>query len=389
METLKYQRNKKLLELLDYSSRDLTLNKELMENFGKLTSFQPKTINWFIPYFERAYGGIFTILRFAEYFHTQKKTQNRLVICGDKDSSMSDVRRKIVAVTPGLSSQDLIPLTDGNVEGLPPADACIATQWTTAYPLLKFKKTTAKFYFIQDYEPLFYPAGFIYGLAEATYRFGFHAIINTPGLYDEYTSRYKSPAQYFIPSVDNRVFFPPQKKTRKPSAEKPFTIFFYGRPSPRNGFELGIVALKKIKREKGKQVRIYTAGSGWNQNIYDPEADIINLGMLPYEKTGDLYRKCDAGLFFMFTPHTSYIPFELMACGCPVVTNFNSANGWFLKENVNCILTQPNVSSVYEGITTLMDGPSLCDKLSTNGIASVNQVSWQDQIEKIYNFICK
>jgi glycosyltransferase involved in cell wall biosynthesis len=389
IEKLKYQKNKALLERLDYSSEDLSMNNDILQDFSKMTNLKPKAINWFLPSFEHAYGGIFTVLRFAEYFHTKKNIQNRFIICGDEDTSASDIKSKITEAIPSLTSEEMIIFRGSNVKGLPHADISIATYWMTAYPLLKFNDTLSKFYLIQDYEPMFFPAGFIYGLAEATYHFGFHAIINTPGLYEEYTKKYPCPAEYFTPSVDDKIFFPSKRKTVEPSPEKPFTIFFYGRPYPRNGFELGIAALKKIKREKGKLVKIYTAGSAWRQKIYDPEGNIINLGLLPYEKTGDLYRKCDAGLFFMFTEHPSYLAFELMACGCPVVTNVNSATAWFLKDNINCVLTQPTVSSVCEGIKSLMDEPRLCEKLSMNGLISAKQSNWENEMEKIYRFVCQ
>ena len=45
---------------------------------------------------------------------------------------------------------------------------------------MKNRNTKRKFYFVQDYEPLFYPASSRSALAEATYRFGMPAIVNTP-----------------------------------------------------------------------------------------------------------------------------------------------------------------------------------------------------------------
>jgi len=119
---------------------------------------------------------------------------------------------------------------DGDVDALPYADISIATHWPSAYLLLKFNKTKGKFYFMQDYEPLFYPAGTLYALAESTYRFGFYGITNTPGLYDIYTRDYNGVAEYFMPSVDKEIFYPSKREASKPSPESPFTIFFYGRP---------------------------------------------------------------------------------------------------------------------------------------------------------------
>jgi uncharacterized iron-regulated protein len=46
-----------------------------------------------------------------------------------------------------------------DVEKLTPTDVCIATYWTTAYYELLFNQTRRKFYSVQDYEPIFYPAG--------------------------------------------------------------------------------------------------------------------------------------------------------------------------------------------------------------------------------------
>jgi O-antigen biosynthesis protein len=384
IETKKYQQNQALLDQMNFTEQDLAKNNSVLDHFKNLGKFDPKTINWFLPTFEHAYGGVYTILRFAEYFQTVKKMQNTFIICGSKTDSMDNIKEAITKVFPTLASSNIIMLNDSNSEDLPEADISIATYWTTAYILLKFNKTKGKFYFIQDYEPLFFPAGFIYGLTEATYHFGFHAIINTPGLHQEYTTKHAGTAEYFTPSIDNKVFYPPNK----PPQSEPFKIFFYGRPTnPRNGFELGIAALKRIKKQYKEKVNIYTAGSKWNQKIYDPENNITNLGMLPYEKTGDLYRSCNLGIAFMFTKHPSYLPFELMACGCPVLTNRNAATTWMLKDNQNCALTEPTVSSISERIRFLIENPDLLQKLSINGIKTVEQTNWQTEIEKIYLFI--
>ncbi len=61
------------------------------------------------------------------------------------------------------------------LDDLPASDVAICTFWVSAYFLLKFNKTKRKYYFIQDYEPLFYPGGATFALAESTYRFGFRA----------------------------------------------------------------------------------------------------------------------------------------------------------------------------------------------------------------------
>ena len=78
----------------------------------------------------------------------------------------------------------------GQLGDIPGADGGVCTLWTTAYYLLKFNKVKRKFYFIQDYEPLFYPGGSTYAQTEATYRFGFYGIANTQGMKDVYETEY-------------------------------------------------------------------------------------------------------------------------------------------------------------------------------------------------------
>jgi len=385
-----YKYNRSIAELQDFSNSDLIKNKELMAHFNNIKNIQPKSINWFIPYFVHAYAGIYTILRFASYFHTKKGIENRLIIYGNPLTSETEIKNKIANSFPDLLTEKIIILKNYDVNSLPYADIGIATLWTSAYLLLKFNNCKGKFYFIQDYEPLFHPAGTIYALAENTYRFGFYGIVNTPGLNDIYTKDYKGVSEHFIPNVDKKIFYPTDRKHLKPSVENPFIIFFYARPNtPRNAFELGIAALERIKKKYGECVRIYTAGAQWNSQFYEAENIINNLGLLSYEETPFLYRKCDLGIVFMFTKHPSYLPFELMACGCTVLTNYNPATTWLLKDGFNCLLTEPSISCICEKIETIMNNPDLRKKLTSNAIDSLADNTWDNEIERIYKFISR
>jgi glycosyltransferase involved in cell wall biosynthesis len=375
------------IKSLDYSSADLEKNRELMARLGK-KSAQVETVNWFIPDFSHAYGGIYTILRFADYFHFKKGIKNRLIIYGNPQASETDIKNKIGKIFPN-SSDEIIILPNCDLSRVPEADASIATFWTSAYLLLKFNLTKGKFYFIQDYEPSFYPAGTIYALAEATYHFGFYGIVNSPGLYDLIMHEYGGSAEYFMPCIDKEIFYPSEKEPSKPSVEKPCRIFFYARADgPRNAFELGIAALQKIKREYGECVKIYTAGSKWDPNNYDLKNIIINLGILPYRETANLYRKCDVGIAFTLSKHPGYIPFELMACGCPLVSNYNPATVWLLKDGFNCTIAQPSVSCICEKVDTLINNPGLRRQIASNALDSLPKTCWDDEIEKIYRFLC-
>ena len=61
--------------------------------------------------------------------------------------------------------------------GISGVDACVASSWDTAHVLARRGTSPMRrLYFIQDFEPYFYPRGSMYSLAEDTYRFGFRCI---------------------------------------------------------------------------------------------------------------------------------------------------------------------------------------------------------------------
>ncbi len=369
----------------DFDKEDAKLSRNSACDNNEIINI--KRVIWFIPEFDNPFwGGIHTILRFASYFKEHKNVENCFVILGN--AKKDAIRELITKAYPQLQHEEICILhSEQELSKVKNADASICTLWTTAYHSLKFNNVRRKFYFIQDYEPLFYPAGSISALVEETYRFGFYGIANTSSLRDIYQQYYGGKATYFIPAVNTSLF----KNSLPKEQQKPFTVFFYARPGhPRNGFELGIAALRKLKSEMGDTVRIVTAGSNWEPENYGLTGIIENLGLLNYTDTAELYRKCDLGLVMMFTRHPSYLPFELMACGCLVVTNFNPATTWFLHDKENCLLSPASVSSL---CATMKEGLTDLDQRMGITIQASNEIAqkysdWDREIEKVYSYMC-
>jgi O-antigen biosynthesis protein len=369
----------------DFNKEDVKLSKKIIEENKE--PIRIKSIIWFIPDFDNPFwGGIHTILRFASYFKKKWDIKNCFVVTGDV--SEIKVRTNISLAFPNLKDEDICILN--GMEGLNKvneADISICTLWTTAFFSLKFNKVKRKFYFIQDYEPLFYPANSVSAMVEETYRFGFYGLTNTISLKKIYETNYEGKSEYFTPSVNLNVFFPNKEKCKR-DVQK---VFFYARPDhPRNGFELGISALQKLKLKMGDHVRIVTAGAMWSPQEYGVEGIIENLGLLKYEETADLYRQCDAGLVMMFTRHPSYLPLEFMACGCAVVTNYNPATIWLLHDNENCFLTPASASCISDTLHQCLIDVELREKVVQNAFKTIHQLNgWDNEIEKIYNYICR
>lgn len=370
---------------LDFTEEDLVASLRVTSNGHNGEDL--RSVNWFIPDFDHAaYGGIHTILRFAAYLKRTRNVQNRFVVLGQV--LPAKIRDAVSGAFPELANEDvIIGASDVRSHQLPEADACIATLWTTAYSVLKFNRTKRKFYFIQDFEPLFYPAGSTAAQVEATYRFGFYGIANTRPLKEIYEGQYGGKAEFFNPCVDGKIFHPDGPRHR----HSKLRIFFYGRPEhPRNAFELGAATLRKVKQRFGNDVEIVTAGARWQPKDFQLEGVVENLGLMPYHETAKLYRSCDVGLLLMFTRHPSYIPLELMASGCVVVSNSNPATAWLMQDGSNCMLTKPSAGCLSEAISKVILDAETREHLRKNALRHVceNYSDWESQIEKIFEFMC-
>jgi cellulose synthase/poly-beta-1,6-N-acetylglucosamine synthase-like glycosyltransferase len=374
-----------LVSMFDVTRDAIAASKAAMANpprhsIGLLT--------WVLPEFAHPfYGGVHTILRFADYFRRAHQVESDFVVLGSVPEAI--MQSRIAAAFPNLAAAAQVTRIRGGDDWsrVRPSDATIATLWTTAYPTLSYRNTRRKFYFVQDYESQFYPAGSISSLVEATYRFGYYGICNTRSLRDLY-QELGGEAEYFDPCVDRDYFFPPQQR----NSGRPFMLFCYARPGhPRNCFELLSAALKQVKGRMGAGIRIISAGADWRPADYGLDGVVENLGLLSYAATGALYRACDAGVVMMTTRHPSYLPLELMACGALVITNYNQHTQWLFRDGENCLLTDATPGSVAAAIEAAASDGIRRQAIAERGakLVQTEYSDWDAQAEKIYQYILK
>jgi len=369
---------------MDFSEQEVADSQILHARFpGPLPI---RSVGWFVPdFYHPFYGGVHTILRFADYLQRHAGVRSHFFVAGT--SPAPRITNLIGQAFPALADAPVTRVPGyADIPALPETDVSIATLWTTAYFLLKYNQTRRKFYFLQDYEALFYPAGSTAAQVEATYHFGFYGLANTPSVGKIYREQYGGHAECFVPCVDTEIFRPAASRPNGP-----FTIFFYGRPEhPRNGFELGAAALRRLKQRLGAGVRIVAAGAAWRPADLGLEGVVENLGLLGYTEAADLYRRCDAGLILMFTRHPSYLPLELMASGCLVVTNHNPATQWLLRHRENCLLAQPSATCLADALEWAV---AHCDECRSLAAIAAREVltrysDWTREISRMYGFMC-
>ena len=191
----------------------------------------------------------------------------------------------------------------------PKADVVVATSWPTAYDVQKWD-CAEKFYFIQDFEAMFSPMSTHYIKAFNSYNLGLKPIAfgkwNSQKLLKEFGIHANS-----IPfPVDKSVYFPIEENDSRQKK-----ILFYARPSqPRRLFELGHDAVKLVRSFVPEFSFAY-----FGEPIELTIQGVDCLGQISnIRRLAALYRESSFGIAFS-TTNPSLMPFEMLACGLPVI----------------------------------------------------------------------
>lgn len=371
--------------LFDTTDAELAANRAIVERFGSIPPGDVESANWFVPAFRHPMAGvnnIFTIIRLLKERHG---VASRLVLYGDETRTMEELRETLRRFYPAVAELEIVHLKDADVGVVPHADVDVATRWDSCYHVLRHNACRAKLYFIQDAEHLMHPAGVESALAEETYRFGFAKVCNTPSTWLA-TRDHGGPATWIHQPVDPKYNFPPTS----PKPEAPVRVVFYGRPTnPRNGFGLGIAALRRVKERFGDSVDIVSMGEPWEPRDYGLQGIVTNQGVMDLVTLGEFYRASHIGLGIIFTRHPSLQPLEYWANGIAVVTNENAINHWIFRDGENCLTSPPSPPVLAERIGRLVEDRALRERLARAGQEAILRVRWETEVDRIWAFMTR
>jgi O-antigen biosynthesis protein len=374
---------------LDLDERERAANAEVLAAFARAVALELHTLQWFVPWFHNPHGGgVRTILRVADHLHREHGVDNRFHVYDRTADGIRDVPAKLAAAFSSLRGATVTAARPGDraSSDLAPCGAAVATTWPSAFPVARFNGARAKFFFVQDHEPSFHPAGAASAVLEEAARLGLPGIVNTPGLAEVYRS-YGSPAIDFLPAVDADRYHPPPDG--RPST--PVQIVFYGRPTTaRNAFALGLGALRDLKRRFGERVRIVAVGEDWNPGQFGVAEVVENRGALEdLDEVAALYRESHIGLALQLTPHPSYQPLEFAASGVATVANRNPHTAWLLRDGETAALAGALPSELAGALARLVEDAGLRERLAAAAREQVLAVRWEDQLERIFAAMTK
>ncbi len=347
-------------------------------------------INWIIPEVSIGSGGhnvIFTMVRFLEKFGHH----NRIYLFGKSEHGSSGELKNVI----GDNFCKLEAEVYNNIGDIKDSDVLIATSWPTAYPVKSIQNTKRKFYFVQDFEPWFYPMGSEYKMAENTYKFGFFAICLGPWLAKTITENYGMAADFFNLAYDPEIYRSQQlylpiilenragdnfKTTIAINDIKKPKIICYGRPvTPRRCFELIVHSLKELhKRGLDFDLSFF----GWDLAPYSMPFKFRNLRILAPEDLAKLYNWADLGVVFSPT-NCSLLPHEMMACKLPVLELKGPTTEAIFKDGYNITLAEPNPISIADNIDYLLRNPDKRREIAENAYEYVRQFSWEKSAKKV------
>lgn len=236
-------------------------------------------------------------------------------------------------------------------------DLLVATWWESAKIVRDYSYTRKKAYFIQDFEAGFYPMGDAYLMAENTYKYGLEPITIGRWLAQKMQNDFSSRAQFFDFCADINVY----KNTNK-ERESNSVCMIYQPEKPRRCPVMGIEALGIVKHFM-PETKIYLYGSNEVGNIW---FDHENLKIMSVEKCAELYNKVSVGLCIS-SSNPSRIPFEMMACGLPVVDIYRE-NNLFDMPSEGVLLAEQTPESIAGAIMKLLKNKQKRSEMGHFGI---------------------
>jgi hypothetical protein len=250
-----------------------------------------------------------------------------------------------------------------------PTDAFIATSWWTAHVAHRAVNDLGreKFTFLeQEYEPIFYPTGTFYALAQQAHTFPQFAVFSTDFLRDYFR---ENKLGVFAAGDEqgevNSTFFRNATNsfqiTEKDLASvKRKRFLFYARPEPhaaRNMFELGVLGLSEALREGHFDLDQWEFhGIGTVSNFRNLRLHRgATLKMLPRVSLQEYLNMLPSyalGLSLMLSPHPSMTPLDMAAAGLITVTNTyaNKTREKWASISTNIVAIPPTQDGIKAGL---------------------------------------
>ena len=329
-----------------------TISEEVLNEY-RITHYDPnakKRIAWVIPHPGKGSGGHRTIIQNVNAL-IRAGYECDIYVEEDGVSTSQMVKDKINEYYEKCDAGVYV-----GIRMRKDYDIVFATGWQIV-DFVRSVPAKQKGYFIQDFEPWFFPMGDQYIITENSYRYGFKPVTIGKWLAHKMLAEYDNPVEYFDFGADLNVY----KKLDNIKQENAICFVYQPEKSRRCDY-IGLKALRIVKTLR-PDIQIYLYGSNMPASF---EFECKNLNIIPITKCNELYNKCKVGVC-MSASNPSRIPFEMMTAGLPVVELYKENNIYDLPDE-GVLLARPTPEAIASAIIYLIDNPEVREKMSNFGI---------------------
>lgn len=344
----------------------------------QLSSFDSERlhIHWIMPDYFPGSGGHMTIFRAIRYLELNGVNCEVWIIGNPNKEYYLDIVKNFQTIKADVNilSYENYPL-DG--------DAIIATSWDTVEWAKKIKKDQSLFYFVQDYEKLFYPQGSKSLLAEMTYFEDINCICASPWLKNVMENKYGRNACSFMLGYNSSEYYIDKSIKKFNNFDGKKHIAVYSRIfTERRAVELVIMALHLLAKKRSDFI-VHFFGGGLE--LPCAPFDYVMHGSLTPEGLNNLYNSCDFGICFSATNY-SLVPQEMMASGLPVLELDGKNTRAIFPENV-IKLANPYPKKMADDIEFYLDNDDERNLISSKAKEWVSRITWDTSFANVYSFI--
>lgn len=267
-------------------------------------------------------------------------------------------------------------------EGFDGLDAVVASSWPTAYAAATRRGPDVHgFYFIQDYEPYFYPRGTLYWLAENSYRLGFTNIalgeMITPVMKAEIGQEPAATVPFACDTATYRLLDAGERQ-----APRQGVVYYAKRAVDRRGYLLAKLALEQFHSLHPEQ-EIHVYGdriTGWS-------IPVNNHGNLSPAELNRLYNRTIAGLAISYT-NISLVPEELMAAGNVPVINESTFSEQVMRDP-DVVWAPATPGRMAEALAQAVEAPNIAARAAA--IAQRGRLDWsvsRENFARVIELVC-
>ncbi|MBE9547119.1 MAG: glycosyltransferase [Proteobacteria bacterium] len=226
-------------------------------------------------------------------------------------------------------------------------DAVVCTHHATPYWLTELDPSNLDFisaYYVQDYEPDFYPKGAKeHDSAKGSYTVipDIKGITKTHWNKEMLQKETGFPATVIGPSVDIELFRPVREKNYFKAINRVIIVAMVRPQTPRRAPEMTYKVLKTVAEHFPNQAQVYSFGCTDEELracVGAPSGRVTHLGALDHKNVATVLGECDIFLDASTFQAMGLTALEAMACGCAVVVPQNGGTIDFAEDKVNSVV---------------------------------------------------